>query len=119
MAVRTSQSVVEVVVLPDNQNALISQSVVEVILLPDNQIAFVSQTVVEAIIHPPLALLVSCLVTITVQGSIAAQYFVLLRDVDGNLVAVFDDWISLSFREIIKEVYEGTFTISNLASSSN
>ena len=133
MAVRTSQSVVEVVVLPDNQNALISQSVVEVILpvtpptnalisqlpievivLPDNQIAFVSQTVVEAIIHPPLALLVSCLVTIPVQGSIAAQYFVLLRDVDGNLVAVFDDWISLSFREIIKEVYEGTFTISGV-----
>ena len=128
-----SQGVVEVVMLPDSQEALVSQVVVEVIIpttpptqalvsqavveavvLPDTQLAFVSQVVVEALIHPPISFFVPCLITIPTQGSIASQYFVLLRDVDGNLIAVFDDWISLSFREIIKEVYEGTFTISGL-----
>ena len=53
----------------------------------------------------------SCFITIPPQGGIASYYFCLLRDVNGNLLAVFDSWIGLSWREAILEVYEGTFSI--------
>lgn len=53
-----------------------------------------------------------CFITIPPQGGIASYYFCLLRDVDGNLVALFDDWIGLSYREVIREISEGTFVLN-------
>ena len=48
--VRVSQDVVEAVLLPTSQKALVSQDVVEAVLLPTSQKARVSQRVVEVVL---------------------------------------------------------------------
>lgn len=48
-----------------------------------------------------------CFITIPTPGSIASRYFIILRDVNGNIVALFDHWIGLSWRLAINEVTEG------------
>lgn len=105
---RTSQVVGEVLDIPNTAAARASQVVGEVLDIKTTAKARTSQLVAEVLVHFTHP---TCTIAVPVYGSIAANYYCILKDTTGTRMHTFDRWINLEYMNEIGGVGYYIFTI--------